>query len=161
MHNRQVKAFSLMLATALLSPIACGRPHGRTVYVELPAGGVREGAPVLFHGFEIGIVQRVTPRRSGLIATVLIQRPDAPVQSNDHVSVHISSIFGDQAIDISPSPSDGPPLRDGDTLHAAPPDTLAAAREALTRAIVHEFTERMLRSDSARRGNRDPRSPRP
>jgi len=67
-HNREVKASSLLLAAVLLSPITCGRPRGRTAYVELPAAGIREGAPVLFHGFEIGTVQKVALRRSGVIA---------------------------------------------------------------------------------------------
>ena len=162
MHNRQVRASSLLLAAILLSAIACSRRNGRTAYVELPANSdFREGAPVRFQGFEIGRVQKVTLRRTGVLATLLIQRADAPMQSNDRVAVHPVGIFGDQALDILPAAADGPPLRDGDTLHAAPVDSLAPAREALTRALVHEFTQRLLRSDKLKRVNSDTAGPRP
>ena len=149
-----VRGGVVLLAAVILCTTACKRSYTRTAHVELPQGAdVREGAPVRFRGFDIGFVQKVTLRRSGAIATLVIQRPDAPIQSNDSVAVHPVGIFGAEAIDIILASSGGHPLRNEDTLHATAPDSLAPMREELARALVHELTERLFHSDSGRRSD--------
>jgi len=147
-----VKAWLVLLPIALLSSGGCRRSTERIAFVDLPAAAnIREGTAVRFQNIDIGVVKKVTLRRSGVRATLLIQRPDAPLQTNDHVAVQPNGFFGDQAVDIIPATTEGRPLRDGDTLRAAPPDSVSASRDALARALVHEFTERMLRSDTTKR----------
>jgi ABC-type transporter Mla subunit MlaD len=139
---------ALLIALGSVS-LACGRAQTRTAYVVLPvAENVKEGAPVKFRGIDIGVVQKIWLQRSGIRAQLVIRRPDAPLQANDRVVVRAVGVFGDQAIVIIPASTDGPPLRDGDTLHAAPPDSLAPTGAALTRA-VQEFTRRLGIPDSA------------
>lgn len=111
-----MKAWPFLLTVILLCPVACTGPERRTVYVELSAiGNLKEGAPVRFGGTDIGIVEKLTLLRSTSMATLLIQRKDAPVQSNDRVAVHPIGLFGAEVIDIIPSPAEGRPLRNGDT----------------------------------------------
>jgi ABC-type transporter Mla subunit MlaD len=156
-----VKASSLLL-TALVSASACTRSHGRTAYVDFPAvADLREGTPVRFQGIPIGTVRKLTLRRSGAIATLLIDRADAPLQSNDRVAIHPVGIFGDEVIDIVLASAAGRPLRDGDTLQVASTDSLAPIRDLLMRAVAHEFTNRVFHSDSTRRSRPDSASSHP
>ena len=146
-----------LLLTLLALAVACRRPDTRTAYVLLPAAeDLKEGAPVKFRGIDIGVVRKIALQRTGIRAELLIRRPDAPIQVNDRVAIRAVGIFRDQAIDIIPASTDAAPLRDGDTLHAAPPDSLAPTREALTRAVVQEFARRFGISDSSRNGTPTP-----
>ena len=142
---------ALALLTFLMFPVACTRSRNRTVYAEVPtAGSLKEGSSVKFGGIDIGVVRSVTPLRSGARLELLIQRPDAPLQIDDRVAIHPVGVFGEETVMIVPGPTDGQPLRDGDSLRAAPPDSLAPVRDALARAIVHEFVERARQSDSTK-----------
>ena len=142
---------SVLLLAALCVPVGCKGRDGRTAYVTLAsADDLKVGAPVRFRGIEIGVVQKLVLQHAGVRAELLIQLPDAPVQSNDGVAVSSVGLFGDHAVEIIPASFDGLPLRDGDTLHAAPPDSLAPTRDALARAVVREFTQRFVSRDSTR-----------
>ena len=154
-------SFALFL-TFLSVPVACKRPDTRTAYVLVPvAENVKEGGSVKFRGIDIGVVRKISLQRTGILAELVIQRRDAPIQANDRVAIRAVGVFGDQAVDIIPSSTDGPPLRDGDTLRAAPPDSLAPTRDALTRAVVQEFTRRFAAPDSSQKGTTTPSVPRP
>lgn len=152
------RSWLLVPTMVLLCLVACNRrPSGRVAYVDLPAvDNLEEGTPVRFGGVDIGVLQHVALRRDGITATLLIQRPDAPIHANDLVAVRPVGIFGAHALDIIPVPSEARPLRSGDTLHAAPPDSLAPVREALMRAVVHEFADRLRQSDTTKQRNRSP-----
>ena len=143
-----MRSLALLLVVLVMSSTSCGRPS-RRAYVALPtAQGLTEGSAVRFGGIDIGRVRKLTLQRRGVVAELLIQRPDAPIQINDRVAIRMIGLFGDHAVEVVPAPTESRALRDGDILRAAPPDSQAASREALARAIVHEFTERMLRTDT-------------
>jgi ABC-type transporter Mla subunit MlaD len=161
-RRSDLKASSLLLTAVLVCASACTRSHARTAYVDFRAvADLREGAPVTFQGVQIGTVQKLTLRRSGTIATLLIDRADAPLQSNDRVAVRPVGIFGDDVIDIVLASAAARPLRDGDTLQVASTDSLAPVRDLLMRAVAHEFTKRLFRSDSTRRSRPDSASSHP
>ena len=148
-----MKVWSLPLLALLALPVACKRSGNRTVYADVPvAGSLKEGAPVKFRGIDIGLVRKLTLLRSGVRLELLIQRPDAPLQINDRVAVRPTGTFGDEVVEIVPGPASGPPLRDRDSLQSVPPDSLAAVRDALTRAIAHQLSERWGRTDSTKPG---------
>jgi ABC-type transporter Mla subunit MlaD len=157
-----VKVWSLPLLALLTLPVACKRSGNRTVYADVPAAGsLKEGAPVKFRGIDIGLVRKLTLLRSGVRLELLIQRPDAPLQINDRVAVRPTGTFADEVVEIVPGPASARPLRDRDSLQSVPPDSLATVRDALTRAIVHEFTERWSRTDSTKPGKTAAPAPRP
>ena len=133
------------------------------VYVELPtAGHLKEGAPVLFGGIDIGRVQRLTLLHSSVRLELLIQRADAPLQAGDRVAVDPIGIFGDETVVIMPGTGKDRPLRDGDSLRAAAPDPPSPMRDALARAIKEELAERWhLALDSTNGDKTAPPAPRP
>jgi ABC-type transporter Mla subunit MlaD len=141
----------LALLTLLTLPVACRRSGDRTVYVELPtAGHLKEGAPVVFGGIDIGRVRRLTPLPSSVRLELLIQRADAPLQAGDQVAVRPVGIFGDETVVIMPSAVNGRALRDGDSLHAAAPEPPSPTREAFARAIMQDLAERWRLVDSTK-----------
>ena len=155
-----VRVWSVVLPMLLLVPAACKRRESRIAYVDLPAGAhIKEGDPVRFHSVDIGRVRKLSLQHSGVRATLLIERADAPVHRNDVVTVRPEGIFGEYAVEIMPASTDGPPLRDQDTLRAAAPDSLTPMQEALSRALMHEFTERMLHVDSTKTSKPSPPPP--
>ena len=120
---------SALLFALLTLAVACKRQDTRTAYVVLPiAERLKEGTPVTFRGLEIGVVRKIVLERTGVSAEIVIRRHDAPIHANDRVAIRAVGFFGDQVLDIFPSATEGPPLRDGDTLHADPPDALAPTR---------------------------------
>jgi ABC-type transporter Mla subunit MlaD len=148
-----VKRSLMLFPTLLFLAAACKSSDSRIVYVDFSAvGEIKEGAPVRLGGIDIGIVEKLTLGHSGVRATLLIQRSDAPIQINDRVAVRPVGIFGAQEVEIIPASTDGPPLRNRDTLHAAPSDSMATTREALSRAVIREFTKQLFSSaDSNKR----------
>ena len=161
-RRMRVKFRWLPLIGLLALPIACRQSGNRTVYVEVStAGNLEEGSPVKFGGIDIGRVRRLTLLRSSVRLELLIQRSDAPLQVNDRVAVRPIGIFGAEAVEIIPSAPNDRALRDRDSLQAAQPDSLAPVREALARAVVHEFAERWRRADSTKAGKTAPPAPRP
>jgi ABC-type transporter Mla subunit MlaD len=145
----QVHGLALLMVLAFQS--ACKRSEDRIVFVDLPrAENPKEGTAVQFRGIDIGRVNKVTLEHSGVRLKLLIQRADAPVELNDRVALRAIGVFGDQVVDIIPSPTEGQAVADRGALRAAPPDSLAPTGDALVRAVVHEFAQRSSKSDSSR-----------
>lgn len=157
-----VKFRWLSLLALLTLPAACRRSGDRTVYVELPASGhLKEESSVKFGGIDIGRVQRLTQLHSGVRLELLIQRADAPLQAGDRVAVRPIGIFGEETVVIMPGTGNDRPLRDGDTLHAAPPDPPSPVRDAFARAVMQELAERWRLVDSTKGGRAAPPAPPP
>lgn len=139
----------LSIASLVAAAGACRGRHDRVVFTDLAAApGIREGAPVVFRGVEVGTVERLTLAHSAVRLALRIRRPDAPLRAGDRVAVHTVGLFGDRAIEIVPGPGDAAPLADGATLATVPPDTLAPAREAAATAVAKVLLAPLLHPDS-------------
>lgn len=141
---------SLVILSALLAATDSCREHrDRIVVTELPAApGLREGAPVVFRGIEIGRVERLTLAHSGVRLALRVRRPDAPLRSGDRVALRPVGIVGDVAVDIVPGPASASVLGDSATLVALPRDTLAVEREAAAQAVAKAMFDRLFQPDS-------------
>jgi len=131
---------ALALLTCLLT--ACDR-DGRVVHAVLPtAQDVKEGATVRYRGIAVGQVNAVRIVDSGVQLDLSIYRADAPLRTADRVRVVREGIMGDQAVDVVPGPLSAPKLGSSGWLAAVPPDSLAAIREALSKAYAKEALDR-------------------
>ena len=122
---------SVWLLVFVLAFPSC-RPERSDIYADLPeAPGVREGAVVRYRGVQIGEVRRVTFADSVVHITIRLTRSDVPLRTRDGVRLAAEGVFGDRTLDVVPGPTSAPALHRGETLHAAPPDTLADLRREL------------------------------
>ena len=151
MTRRRIGLVALCLA------MGCSE-RGRIIHAELPAApDVKVGAPVRFHGVDIGEVRALTPERHALRAELLITRADAPVRARDRVAVRPIGIFGDVAVDIVPGPDSAGEVGPETVLLAAPADSVAAVRQAVLQAVVKEALEQLGRDSAGTRARPAPR----
>ena len=127
---------SVWLLVFILAFPSC-RPERSDIYADLPeAPGVREGAVVRYRGVQIGEVRRVTFADSVVHITIRLTRSDVPLRTRDGVRLAAEGVFGDRTLDVVPGPTSAPALHRGETLHAAPPDTVADLRRELLEAAA-------------------------
>jgi ABC-type transporter Mla subunit MlaD len=97
-----------------------GRGAGATVAAVLrEPSDVREGAPVLLHGAQVGTVHHVERSDSGVLLTIRLERGDLPLRADDRVALRPSE-HGGGALLIVPSAAASRRWRPGDVLQPAP-----------------------------------------
>lgn len=150
-RTRAVYVALLVVAAATLLTLAVLRlrgPGGPVLYGDLRAApGLREGAPVSFRGIAVGQVTHIGFVRDGVRLTIALARPDVPLRRGDGVRVRRNGVFGDFAVELTPGPASAPPLRDGDVLGEAPPDSAMIRDEAFRNALL-EKVGAVFRRDS-------------
>lgn len=90
--------------------------RGIEAHVTLPdSGGLFVGSEVTYRGVKIGSVSAMTVTRTGLrVGLALEEETRLPV--NSPMYVHNLSAVGEQYLDFEPPATEGPYVRDGDTL---------------------------------------------
>ena len=133
------RALTTSISAFLLSfLVACGRDD-RTVLAVLPnAHGLETGSPVTLRGFRIGHVTKLTLTDSGVLVELRIEREDAPIHATDRVGVGDMGFLGEAVVTIVPTRETAPAIGKAAVLAAAPPDSFAAEREEIMRALVRE-----------------------
>jgi ABC-type transporter Mla subunit MlaD len=112
-------------ATALLA-LACAPALEVHVAFEQPVE-IEEGAPVVYHGVEIGKVSGVTlrqasPEAPGLVAlTLAIENDEITLREKDRFEVASSGLLGEAIVRITPSPEPSAPIPSGATVRGVPP----------------------------------------
>jgi L-aminopeptidase/D-esterase-like protein len=79
-----------------------------------------------------------------------VTRPDAPLGIHDQVRVASLGLLGDKILDISAGPASAPRVAAGDTLSAAPLDSLAAVRAAAADTLMASVLQQLGVSSGAR-----------
>lgn len=144
-----VGAFVVLLAVVVLASAMTWlqRPSGLTFHARLPeAPGLHEGARVFFRGIEVGGVERIGFDSGGVRLTIAMRRRDVPLRSGDRVRVTSDPMFGGERVDIVPGPPTAPPLASGETLLAAPPDSVALRLRAAASVMVDHLMGDIIRT---------------
>jgi ABC-type transporter Mla subunit MlaD len=109
----------------------------KTVYADLPdAEDLKPGAAVIYRGLEIGEVQHIAASNSGVRATISLARNDVPLRVADQARVAHLTPIGTSAIEIVPGPRQADQLQGGGVIAAAPIDSVAVERAAISRGVA-------------------------
>ncbi|QRY61708.1 MCE family protein [Gordonia sp. PDNC005] len=90
-----------------------------TYHVTLPmedAGGIFPNAEVTYRGVPVGLVGDMQMTNDGVEVTLNMNSSAAEVPASAKAVVTNRSAIGEQFIDLQPTSSDGPVLKDGDTI---------------------------------------------
>jgi phospholipid/cholesterol/gamma-HCH transport system substrate-binding protein len=150
--RRQLTFFTIVAVTAVsvmaigyldLPKMWFGVGH-YNVTVDLPAsGGLYRNGNVTYRGVEVGRVDDVRLSATGVQA-VLSLESQFKIPANSVANVHSQTAVGEQFVELVPSSSDGPNLRNGDTIPvnrtSLPPDinSVLSTTNAGLQAIPHD-----------------------
>jgi len=81
----------------------------------LHAGGLREGAPLVVAGREVGVVEAISTTHGGIVATVAIaEEHAASISRGGDVFVASRGLLGDKYLELGAAPAADQPYREGE-----------------------------------------------
>ena len=119
------------------------RPGSPVYYAELrEAPGVREGSLVKFRGIAVGSVRHVAFTDTSVRLTLQLTRDDTPMPAGTGFRVRMQGIFGDNAVELTPSRTPrAARLPEGAVLPLSPPDSAELAQRALAETVGAKLRE--------------------
>jgi ABC-type transporter Mla subunit MlaD len=114
------------------------------------APGLKEGAGVTYRGIQIGSVDGISFSDTSVIVAFHVTRRDAPIGIRDQVRLASLGLLGDKILDIRAGPPSAPRVAAGDTLSAAPLDSLVAVRAAAADTLMASVLQQLGVSSGAR-----------
>jgi len=127
--------FLVVLYTGTLSQMVTPTVHLQAQFQDVK--GLRKGAPVWFHGMEVGSVKRIRlDPVYGTIVTLSIQKStESFIRSNAQAEIVTMGLLGDKYVELNPGSSEAGPLSEGKMIEGQTPMELTDVVKASNKAV--------------------------
>ncbi len=107
----------LVYSTFQIEHIRIGKDKGYALRAYFDSvTGLSKKSYVKVAGVEAGRVEDIRLKPEGRAEVLMMINPDVVIHFGAEASLHATGLLGDKYINITPGPTDAPPLKDGDTL---------------------------------------------